>query len=512
MPEIKGRSLSRLEEYYKFRNTYRVYTGFYLYGQFSEPWTAHIMFDVLKNIIHRHPELYNQIFDKETVDKKGNKKVTFEIAPVESFKLSDVLEIVQDDKLENLEDAINFCNEIMFDKGFDFNLKNKPLWKIFLVNSKNVLFYTEHMVSDGTSGGNVFRELKSEYNNLTSSTDYDIPSSGDAEYLDKIIYSTGADSRVPVVSTDLYPCKPSTAYMISLLYKELAPVFVKTYAKKIYSGISYYLGFKSGEFQEIDSRLAGSVFTFDDFMDGPGINRTNTKILSLSKEDVKKLLGKCREHGVKLTSVLATVGNIGIYRSANGYDIGTGIPFNVRPFVDEEKLKDAGETISASELFGLFMSQVSVEFPSTYLKENFPDMEGIKSGVCGEKEQLAFWNVAKYFQHQLSTRMDESLALAGSLDYVDPEDFVKSSLSKKKNKSYEISNVGVLKNDETEKQKLVNLVFNQPNGTNTGYYGCNVAGTDIGGTNLALTCVNGLEEEFNIYVEQFNAYLKWLLK
>ncbi|GMF99184.1 hypothetical protein B5S33_g3697 [[Candida] boidinii] len=512
MTTIKGRSLSRLEEYYKFRNTYRVYTGFYLFGQFSEPWTTHIMYDVLKNIIDRHPELYNQVFDREIVDKKGKKKVTSEIAPVDSFKLSDVLEIVNDKKLESLEETINYCNEIMFDKGFDFNLKNKPLWKIFLINSKNVLFYTEHMLFDGTSGANFFRELKYEFNKLTSSSNCESSSDDDAEYLNKLVYSTGADSRVPVVSTDLYTCKPSTAYMLYILYKELAPVFVTKYAKRIYSGISYYLGFKSGEFQEIDGYSVGSVFTFDNHIDEPVINRKNTKILSLSKEDVGKLLGKCREHGVKMTSVLATIGNIGICGSANGYDIGTGIPFNVRPFVDEEKLRDAGETIKAFELFGLFMSQVSVEFPSTYLKENFPDPEGIKSGVCAEKEQIAFWNVAKYFQHHLSTRMEESLALAGTLDYVDPEDFVKSSLSKKKSKSYEISNVGVLKNGETEKQKLVNLVFNQPNGTITGYFGCNVAGTDIGGTNFALTCAYGLEEDFNTYAEQFDAYLKWLLK
>ncbi|GMF04764.1 unnamed protein product [[Candida] boidinii] len=124
------------------------------------------------------------------------------------------------------------------------------------------------------------------------------------------------------------------------------------------------------------------------------------------------------------------------------------------------------------------------------------------SGNLTNLHRLKFdWKIARYFQHNLDLSVESSAKYIGMLQYVNIESFLTEKTKKPKEITFEVSNLGSYKRTgKSNNVEIIDASFSQPRGVTSGYFSCNVIGTDIGGINLVLTCIPELKQEFEKYV------------
>ncbi|OWB62221.1 hypothetical protein B5S31_g367 [[Candida] boidinii] len=527
-----SRNVSPMEEFFRWRNIYETYSGYMMYGEFSTEFTVPALYKILENMIYKHPEMYCQFFDKTEEEAKSNPKElkyswdyillriltasSFKKGPeakisvLTSFNMEDVVEFIEVPDIDTEQGLIKYITENVINDNFHYN-NQKPLWKLTVINRKNIIFYSDHTFFDGNSGINLFRELKDEFNELYKTGEIAKLLSKDKETEEKIMKSeifSSVDAKqeilLPLDNFKICPYTPSNKDFWGIILSAFLPEFMKKLIKLFFAKVIFKF-LKPNKF--ISNRACSNVFWKED-ENKPRVWIDDIKFLNYSPEKVNKLVEICRRNGVKLTSLISTACAMGIAPYADNKDIRIGIPINGRKLVNPELLKN-NLIKDPLKLFGVIIGEITPVFPSKVLNDSVDAVDEANGQEVELKNRTRVdWDIVRWFQNELNTNGDDSFGGIGMLDYINIQEFVQETLGKPKHVTLELSNVGVVKNNKDDPVKLNQIYFQQPNGVNGGYHGCNVISTDIGGMNISLCTIPGYKKEFETFYKIFDATLE----
>jgi hypothetical protein len=110
--------------------------------------TLPIMYRTLAQVINQHPSLATILESQPSTKKKGNKR-TWE-ALLKKIDMTECVEFVNEEieQGKGLERVL----EVEHNKWFDVKEKNKPLWRVVVVNGAHVLFVYHHGICNRKSG------------------------------------------------------------------------------------------------------------------------------------------------------------------------------------------------------------------------------------------------------------------------------------------------------------------------------------------------------------------------
>lgn len=503
-----------------------------MYGEFSKEFTVPALYKILENMIYKHPEMYCQFFDKTEEEVKSNpKKLKYswdyillrilttsnfkngpeaKISVLNSFKMEDVVEFIDVPDIDTEQGLIKYITENVINDNFHYN-NQKPLWKVTVINRKNIIFYSDHTFFDGNSGINFFRELKDEFNKLYKNSEIEKFLSTEKETEEKIMRSeifSSVDSKheivLPLDTFKICPYTPSNKDFWGIILSAFIPSFMKKLLSFFYNKVFARI-FKSDKY--ITKSACSDVLWKED-ENKPRVWIDQIKFLNYSPDEVNKLVEICRRNEVKLTSLISTACAMGVAPYANSKDIRIGIPINGRKLVNPESLKN-NPIKDPLKLFGVIIGEITPVFPSKVLNESVDAIDEENGQEVELKNRTRVdWDIVRWFQNELNINGDDSFGGIGMLDYINVQEFVQETLGKPKHVTLELSNVGVVKNNKDDYVKLNQIYFHQPNGVGGGYHGCNVISTDIGGMTISLCTIPGFKREFETLYKIFDATLK----
>lgn len=434
------RSLSVLEKYYFERNINSVYSVFFVAGVYSQVDPA-LLSHALRAVLLKYAALSLNAF--------GDSSKTALLRTLDRIEFDTVVEYTEIGELVNAEIKLNesVTKEILKLK-LDLNVQ-APLWRILVINKETVVFITDHLLVDGTSGVNFHLELLKEMNKLKGlkiSTKLDL------------LFDSAVDTPEIEFSSqndDMY--NPGLLFAVNIVFWEFAPNFVKNVGNYIYSKISGK-GL-TGEFFKSERKLKLKDF------------EVSTFYVKIKPDYLKIMLLECKSHKVQLTSLLMYIASLSVSEHSQGKDLTMSFPASTRNVfdLDPEVAK-----------FGVF----------------------VKSGsfvIAAPSGKTPNWEVISSIQDEITKciKSDTGLKEIGMLKYVDPKEYVMGSVGNSLRTTVEISNLGLMKSEligseaqageTSETVKLVDLYFNQCIGFSGGLANFNVASTTLGGMNIAVT-------------------------
>ncbi|OWB62222.1 hypothetical protein B5S31_g366 [[Candida] boidinii] len=593
----KSRQLSYLENYYFLRNTKKFYANFLIHSKFSEEIPLNILYQALKKITKDYPQFNLQVF--ETKNETSFRYLT-------DYKLKDVIEYADDiykssKYTPNLEDIFDDIHLIKF----PYSLKNKPLWRLRIINKNEMIFYCDHIMWDGTSGMSFFQILRDNINEIINNKNKTgnnlstkLSEDEEKKLLNSYLFNYNDQSirlkEIHPKPTSIINYNPDLYFFlktaVDFAMYEYFPVFLKYIINKIRN--SFVLNLQTynpnsltsshndsnDDFNFQNYNLLGDKYQVDHLINRAGYGRSLIKTINIPSDKVSKLIKSCRENRVKLTSLLTAIGQYAMVPCLKEKEAFNIVPVNLRKYMDAEKIKSQYPDFDIT--FGLYMSGAGIFFPSlistierdensyrsddgvyfsdneedydyefdddddeadydsdsedcyydthTSLEEideskltidtlciptitvsvehsdisNYTIVKQMMSGNLTNLHRLKFdWKIARYFQHNLDLSVESSAKYIGMLQYVNIESFLTEKTKKPKEITFEVSNLGSYKRTgKLDNIEIIDASFSQPRGVTSGYFSCNVIGTDIGGINLVLTCIPELKQEFEKYV------------
>ncbi|OWB67090.1 hypothetical protein B5S33_g3694 [[Candida] boidinii] len=590
----KSRQLSYLEYYYFLRNKKKFYSNFLIHSKFSKEIPLDILYQALKKITKEYPQFNLQVF--ETKNETSFRYLT-------DYKLKDVVEYVEDiyessKYIPHLEDIFDDIHLIRF----TYSLKNKPLWRLRIINKNEIIFYCDHIMWDGTSGMSFFQILRNNINEIINDKNKNgenmltkLSKDEEEKLLNSYLFNyNGQAIRLKEIHpkpTSIINYNPNLYFFlktaVDFAMYEYFPVFLKYIINKIRNSfvsnlqnynpnsltLSHTDSNDDSNFQNYS--LLGDKYQVDHLINRAGYARSLIKTINIPSDKVSKLIKSCRENGVKLTSLLTAIGQYAMVPCLKEKEAFNIVPVNLRKYMDVEKIKNQYPDFDIT--FGLYMSGAGIFFPSlistierdensfksedeiyfsdneedddyefddetdcnsdgkdcyydtqTSLEENdesilttdtlciptvtvsvehsdisnYTIVKQMMSGNLTNLHRIKFdWKIARYFQHNLDLSVESSAKYIGMLQYVNIESFLTEKTKKPKEITFEVSNLGSYKRTgKSNNVEIIDASFSQPRGVTSGYFSCNVIGTDIGGINLVLTCIPELKQEFEKYV------------
>lgn len=362
---MKTRTLSPVEELFYWRTELGMYTNFCVaadYGKTLEPLKV---LKTIKLICDEYPNL------RTNVKREGERDV--KLVYIDEIDFSETIKVIDDESMI-INDALSKIQEESFRYG-----DSKPLWRIVIFNKTKLLFYTDHLLCDGMSGANfhkVFHEKLESQKEIKVETLLPPP--------DDLI--TGYNAPF------LNKC-----YMI---LTELAP---KSLANWIYYLFDPYKDLTYIEFPRVAKEPS------------------KLRMLSYNSNTVNDIIGMCRAHDVKLTSLLTHIGLLAAKRITCEFDSKTVIPTNGRALMREDTGFDTK--------FGLFMGHVDFFLPSM---DKINGKEGFN------------WDVTRRIHKIIHDGYKGSCYDLGILSLVDTKDLCQKSKNSKFGPTLEVSNIGKL--------------------------------------------------------------------
>ncbi|KZT73093.1 hypothetical protein DAEQUDRAFT_506574 [Daedalea quercina L-15889] len=373
-------------------------------------------------------------------------------ARLDTVNLDEVVIFTKDELREVLEaEAV---------KKFD---ASRPLWRVLVLRDGTVVFSFHHAIADGQSGLAFHQTLLEAINSL-----------------DQVSIPPAAVVSAPSEVTLLPPIEKAADLGVS-------PFTILRYIVKMLvpaswtSGYWAWTGYPCPQEAKLTTRM---------------------RLMYHTPEAAHRILQVCRAHNTSLTPLIHTLANVIISEhlaedpsTAGKFScIATNIPVSLRLLVNapREAMCNYVSTLA-------WHPRLIKRSPSTdksWLRE-FP------------------WETASELTKTLKRQQTESLAPLGMLKFVKSyEDFLKSKLGKKREGTFEISNVGrfAARASKTEggpassQWVLDNVYFTQSNPSTSSAIHMNVAGDPAGGIGVCVAWSEGaIDDSFG---EAFFAALK----
>ena len=449
------REISYAEQYFFWRTQLKYYSNYRILVEYNEELTTEKVYHALTRMIYKYSALTMDLMPS-SASKLGHRFVV-----VDEVKLEDVVEFIQDDRLVSVETIL----EKYHTEGLSYG-KNKPLWRLKVINGKYALFFCDHALYDGTSGKNFHIELSKEI----------------AKGIPKIISGsfTGLDSIVfekSMVEFDSYQLPPS-------------PVDIIEYNRP-YSSFLYVIliGLLPTELSNLIKRWFGgnpysSIMTFDQvhyksYRSDPN-KASSPRVINLDSYQLNSLIKTARLHNVKLTSLITVLAHIsmGKFISSSGKDTVTSIPVNIRKSLNMEKANKLCRNFSP--LFGLYVGVLFIGLPS--INKLCPD---------GEINWSLVSFVNKYIQENIPTAQ----LFLGALKFVDVKRLVIEDHKAEKKNTFELSNLGSI---GAENKNIVGAWFDQP----ASLFSANMISCGSGASIVLRCCNEEWVDEFKNLLEK----------
>lgn len=408
------RTLDVLEKYYYWRTQLKYYSNCRIVAEYNVVLSEETVFTALEQMLRSFPQLCTKI------SSNG-----FKAQLNENICFGDVVEFIEDDRLNDSEVLLNkFHNN-----AFNLN-EDSVLWRLKIVNKKVVVFYYDHILYDGGSGKNFHEEFAKalatpdgksilKYKDMNSLV-------FQLSYLDSLKYSI-MPSPFQVINYS-----PRWCTLIYAIFQDLAPQFVTKF-------IRFWF-----EKQPYANLLTYRNFSFDSSGLKCNTGNNRCKIINIPSSELKLLLKLCKDHNVKLTSLIVIIGQMSmgaVLKTTD--DLKTSVPVDIRKFIDLDKGKEISPMFS--DVFGIYMSAVEIELPAL-------------SKFCPNDQ--VDWDLVDYVHGKIHQQIPYSPELVGLLKYVDPKKFIIDKIKKQNKSNLEVSNLGVISNKQYP--QILNAWFDQP--------------------------------------------------
>lgn len=419
MPLKQSRLLAPFEEYFLWRNDFELYTNFCVTAQFTETLTPKLIFHALSLMVGKFLQLSVDAFPIESNQKK------YQLKFISHYKLSDVLEIINDEN-KKLSDILDEVDTVHFKYSLD-----KPLWKIILVNNTQIAFYCEHLLFDGNSGFNFQREFQKALNDPKETSAYIGPDSVLFDFTESC-----SSLEMNPKPTDITNYSSTLSAFIYAVFTELFPDFIAKLVQYYFSGNKY------------EALLSNKVLKPElDHDEGDNKNSNRLSMICITKEDSTKLINLCREHDVKLTSLLTYFSLDAILPITGEYDTHTCIPSNARSLIDMKKAKHICPSFQPE--FGLHIGNFDLVMPSLHKIQ--------------KDDGKINWYIVKHIHEEIHKSVPCGLYTFGFLKFVDNKKFIeeqKSDPTKVHSSTLCVSNLGYL-GPGKGKINIINSWFDQ---------------------------------------------------
>ncbi|GMM43922.1 N-acetyltransferase [Pichia kluyveri] len=461
-----SRGFTPFEKYYFWRNKLNMYSNFRVAVEYTEELDIDAIYYALKEMVKEHSSLSMNAYKKKHYIPWL--QFPYYLKFMDKYKLNDVLKIVNDDSL-SVTNIFNDLQNVHFKYSTD-----EPLWSLILLNKKTLVYYSDHLLFDGSSGLNfhrVFSKYFSEYNEKKKYLNHKICSIDDR--MNNILFDIDNDSN----TLNLAP-KPSDLidYSIPLVYL-LYVIMLICFPKSLINLIKYYF-IDDGD---ISKSRTYNMISLSKKMIQLNNNKDHCKLVHISQEKLQTLISDCRKYKVKLTSLLVVMSLLSISQiTGDEKDTMVVIPVNSRDKIKDEKVKKD---------FGLYLGDLNLELP--------PVTKMCRNGQIN-------WSFVKYINDYIHNSFANSQRDLGLTSLVDTKIFLEQRKQCYDNSmigTLLVSNLGNLK--ESQKNQRViekpnddvelfeNAYFDQPcQSAVLSLFTMNVISTPKGGANLALHSVN----------------------
>ncbi|GMM28968.1 hypothetical protein DAMA08_016840 [Martiniozyma asiatica (nom. inval.)] len=329
------RDLAPIELFFYWRTVDRYFSNFRVGAEYSQELDEETVFKALNYMCYKYSSFAANVYDFGVKDKAG---FTGKMQLMDKFRLEDVLTVINDPQ-ENCETQIDKIHDYFFEYA-----GKEPLWKVVLINKKQLLFYCDHVPFDGNSAFNfhrVFGEALRIVNNTKTIDEY--------VGMESILYDSSKISGDWFVQPSPFEILDSTVPFKRYLYEVLLhsmPACISKYVRY------YFGGNPNRKLMHYDARSL------------PPPGKDNCAWLHIPTEKLSKLLSKCRQNNVKLTSLLYLVGMLATKDFLGDYDNQLGCPFNMRDQIDKEKASLLCPNFHPE--FGALIGFNVMEFPSIF--------------------------------------------------------------------------------------------------------------------------------------------------
>lgn len=374
----------------------------------------------------------------QIVDERGPEPSFARMAEVDIASAIRFLDAKSESDLASVMEE-EFMNVIDASKGL-------PLWRVVVTSDNVVIFAWHHAIGDGQSGLAFLRTLLAGLNKGLQQRTVD------SEDAFKII-KTSPDMKMGPPLEKLTDVSVSIRTLVSALAGILLPqAWIRRNKRKIWTGNTVV------------------VSSCDEV-------KTRVRIISISPSSTSQLLSLSKSHGATLTSTLYVLVVSVLSKLVSESDpkrkfkrISTGVPISLRPLANVPP-------------------SVMCECVSSYQKNEPLLLTGFS------------WEKAAAYNKELHKNIPKTREVIGLIKYLHGkyEAYFKGKLGKKREASFEISNVGVFKpNVEGElsapdgaEWKIETAYFAQDDGVNGAALKINVAGSPNGGVNVCITWGDG---------------------
>lgn len=393
------RDLSQFEQFFYYKTINRYYSNVRILAEYEKPVNKTQLCVALRLLIEKYPILVM------SVDGKSPKATI-----VNEILFDNVVEFVTVEE-ESIESILNLYHK----KYFTYD-ENSVTWELKVINSKYILLLCDHLFFDGVSTKNFQVELSKLLDN-------------EGEY-DRMLFKRSSNSIVFPAPDEFINYKAPEGFVIPEIespYKDLM---------------------ENGNLTTIECQN--------------GITKvSDCEIVTVDNDEMATLLKLCRDHNVKLTSLLVLLSNLSVKEFLPTKDIETAIPVDIRG-----KIQNENHPETTSFKFGLFVSSIGVKLPNINKLDSLINLKEIN------------WPCVEYINTYIHTHAPISEYYISSLEGIDMKQYTDERFSKMENASIEISNLGQVK-----ESKIKAMWFDQPSDT----FNINIISTDKQ-TTLVLRC------------------------
>lgn len=455
-----------------------MYSNFRVAVEYTDKLTIESIYNALSHMVLQHSSLSMNAYLKKN---PFYFQFPYLLGFMNSYRLSDVLDVINNKNL-TVQDVFNQLENKHFHYG-----TGKPLWSLILLNSHTLIYYSDHLLFDGSSGLN-FHKVFSHALKIK-------PEECISKFhgIDSILFD------INKVNSNFYLTpKPSDLidYSVPFLYI-LYVIMIFCLPKSFSNIIKYY--FIDGDISK--SKTYNTILLSNQMVEYNYIQEykndhtekkydDNCKLVHISQFKLQKLIDDCRKYNVKLTSLLVVVSLLSIARiTGEKRDTIVVIPVNSRNKILKEKANDVNEEFKDD--FGLYLGDLNLELPPV-------------DKVCSNGQ--INWDFVKYINDYIHGSLKNSQRDLGLVSWVDSKMFLQHRKSLSENSmigTLLVSNLGNLKDTDNS---FVNAYFDQPCKSGVlSLFAMNVISTSNGGANLTLHSVK------EVWLDVFSEGVKYQL-
>ncbi|GMM31444.1 hypothetical protein DAMA08_041890 [Martiniozyma asiatica (nom. inval.)] len=341
MSDLKAfRKLSGVESYMYWRTVDSHAASFRVGAKYSKEISVESLYKALSHLCYKYNNLSVNIYDDKIKDKTGAGVLQF----MDTITLKDVLTIV-DDKKENCETQIDKVHNYYFTYG-----SAEPLWKIILINKKELLFYCDHVPFDGMAAANFHKLLIKNLNNIEN-----IESKDEFIGMESILFDyskTPENWSLPPDAADIIESKLSFARHLYEMGVMVLPFSLSKWIRYFFS----------------DNKYAHKMDYNPRSLSSPGVD-DKAEWVYLPHNRVEKLAQLCRLNNVKISSLLSLLIMIAAKDILKGHDNTLSLATNIRDLIDVDKAVKLCPNFNSE--IGCYAGLVHFDLPA--IEKVFPD-------------------------------------------------------------------------------------------------------------------------------------------